>query len=102
MDACPGRLNQISLWINRIGIYFGQCSEICWRLDRTIRGIPNVFTRILGSINASFDVITCELRVSLERILIKMNIVWTSLNRDLWIIETLRVTFRLQLSINVL
>ena len=29
MDACPGRLNQISLWINRKGIYFGQCSEIC-------------------------------------------------------------------------
>ena len=29
MDACPGRLNQVSLWINRPGIYYGQCSEIC-------------------------------------------------------------------------
>ena len=29
MDACPGRLNQISLWINRPGVYYGQCSEIC-------------------------------------------------------------------------
>jgi cytochrome c oxidase subunit 1 len=28
-DACPGRLNQIALWINRVGTYYGQCSEIC-------------------------------------------------------------------------
>ena len=29
IDACPGRLNQVAVWINRIGIYYGQCSEIC-------------------------------------------------------------------------
>jgi cytochrome c oxidase subunit 2 len=29
MDACPGRLNQTSLFIKREGVYFGQCSEIC-------------------------------------------------------------------------
>lgn len=29
MDAVPGRLNQVSTFIKRIGIYFGQCSEIC-------------------------------------------------------------------------
>jgi heme/copper-type cytochrome/quinol oxidase subunit 2 len=29
MDACPGRLNQIALFIKRRGIYYGQCSEIC-------------------------------------------------------------------------
>jgi cytochrome c oxidase subunit 2 len=29
LDACPGRLNQTSLYIKRPGIYFGQCSEIC-------------------------------------------------------------------------
>jgi cytochrome c oxidase subunit 2 len=29
MDACPGRLNQVSLFIKRQGIFFGQCSEIC-------------------------------------------------------------------------
>ena len=29
MDACPGRLNQVSLFINRTGIYYGQCSELC-------------------------------------------------------------------------
>nr|UBA16509.1 cytochrome c oxidase subunit II [Euthalia kardama] len=28
-DANPGRLNQTSFFINRPGIYFGQCSEIC-------------------------------------------------------------------------
>jgi cytochrome c oxidase subunit 2 len=28
-DACPGRLNQIALFIKRRGIYYGQCSEIC-------------------------------------------------------------------------
>ena len=29
LDACPGRLNQTSLYINRPGLFFGQCSEIC-------------------------------------------------------------------------
>ena len=29
MDACPGRLNQVSLYIERAGIYYGQCSELC-------------------------------------------------------------------------
>nr|WGO57940.1 cytochrome c oxidase subunit II [Hemithyrsocera longiseta] len=28
-DAVPGRLNQTSFLINRPGIFFGQCSEIC-------------------------------------------------------------------------
>jgi len=29
VDACPGRLNQISLYIERVGQFFGQCSELC-------------------------------------------------------------------------
>lgn len=29
VDACPGRLNQINLFIKRTGLFFGQCSEIC-------------------------------------------------------------------------
>ena len=29
VDACPGRLNQLNLFIKRVGVYFGQCSEIC-------------------------------------------------------------------------
>lgn len=29
VDACPGRLNQATLYIKRTGMYFGQCSEIC-------------------------------------------------------------------------
>nr|QOP62910.1 cytochrome c oxidase subunit 2 [Synallactes sp. Y30071] len=29
MDAVPGRLNQTSFLINRTGLFFGQCSEIC-------------------------------------------------------------------------
>lgn len=28
-DAYPGRLNQSSVYLNRQGTYFGQCSEIC-------------------------------------------------------------------------
>nr|YP_010988754.1 cytochrome c oxidase subunit II [Anaspides tasmaniae]WOR81124.1 cytochrome c oxidase subunit II [Anaspides tasmaniae] len=28
-DAIPGRLNQVSFLINRPGLFFGQCSEIC-------------------------------------------------------------------------
>ena len=29
IDACPGRLNQVNLFIKRVGVFFGQCSEIC-------------------------------------------------------------------------
>lgn len=29
MDACPGRLNEVSLFIKRPGVYYGQCSELC-------------------------------------------------------------------------
>ena len=29
VDACPGRLNQTSIYIKREGIFYGQCSEIC-------------------------------------------------------------------------
>nr|AGY61309.1 cytochrome c oxidase subunit II [Halocaridina rubra] len=28
-DAVPGRLNQLSFAVNRPGLFFGQCSEIC-------------------------------------------------------------------------
>lgn len=28
-DAVPGRLNQMRLTVNRLGVFFGQCSEIC-------------------------------------------------------------------------
>jgi cytochrome c oxidase subunit 1 len=29
IDACPGRLNQVGLQISRVGIFYGQCSELC-------------------------------------------------------------------------
>lgn len=29
IDACPGRLNQTSVIIEREGYFYGQCSEIC-------------------------------------------------------------------------
>nr|WCJ52964.1 cytochrome c oxidase subunit 2 [Greenidea ficicola] len=29
IDAIPGRMNQINLFLNRPGMFFGQCSEIC-------------------------------------------------------------------------
>jgi cytochrome c oxidase subunit 1 len=29
IDACPGRLNQVYLFIKRRGVYYGQCSELC-------------------------------------------------------------------------
>lgn len=28
-DAYPGRLNQSSVYINRQGVFYGQCSELC-------------------------------------------------------------------------
>ncbi|CAM9259061.1 unnamed protein product [Discosporangium mesarthrocarpum] len=29
VDSCPGRLNQVCLFIKRKGVFYGQCSEIC-------------------------------------------------------------------------
>lgn len=29
LDCCPGRLNETALLIKRLGIFYGQCSEIC-------------------------------------------------------------------------
>ena len=29
MDAVPGRLNQVGMFIQREGVYYGQCSELC-------------------------------------------------------------------------
>nr|BAF80212.1 cytochrome c oxidase subunit II [Culicoides oxystoma]BAF80218.1 cytochrome c oxidase subunit II [Culicoides oxystoma] len=29
IDATPGRLNQTNIYMNRSGLYYGQCSEIC-------------------------------------------------------------------------
>jgi cytochrome c oxidase subunit 2 len=29
IDSCPGRLNQVGLYIKRKGVFYGQCSEIC-------------------------------------------------------------------------
>lgn len=50
IDATPGRLNQTSFFINRSGIFYGQCSEIC---GANHRFMPIVLesTNILGFIN---------------------------------------------------
>ena len=29
VDACPGRLNQVLLFVKREGVFYGQCSELC-------------------------------------------------------------------------
>lgn len=29
VDAVPGRLSQVSVYIDRMGVFYGQCSEIC-------------------------------------------------------------------------
>lgn len=41
-DAVPGRLNQISISVQREGVYYGQCSEIC--------GTNHAFMRAPGNI----------------------------------------------------
>lgn len=29
LDACPGRISEVNLFLKRSGVYYGQCSEIC-------------------------------------------------------------------------
>lgn len=43
IDATPGRLNQITFIINRSGLFYGQCSEIC---GANHRFIPIVIERV--------------------------------------------------------
>lgn len=43
IDATPGRLNQTNFFINRSGLFFGQCSEIC---GANHRFIPIVIERV--------------------------------------------------------
>lgn len=43
IDGTPGRLNQIRFNVNRTGLFYGQCSEIC---GANHRFIPIVIERI--------------------------------------------------------
>ena len=36
VDAVPGRLNQLRVEINSVGVFYGQCSEICGASHRFI------------------------------------------------------------------
>ena len=29
VDGVPGRLNEVSTYVKRLGVYYGQCSELC-------------------------------------------------------------------------
>jgi cytochrome c oxidase subunit 2 len=56
VDATPGRLNQTNFLINRPGLFFGQCSEICGAnhsfMPIVIERIPtNYFIKWINSIN---------------------------------------------------
>nr|WKU84073.1 cytochrome c oxidase subunit II [Paramixogaster sp.] len=56
IDASPGRLNQTNLLINRPGLMFGQCSEICGTnhsfMPIVIESIPiNFFIKWISNFN---------------------------------------------------
>lgn len=55
IDANPGRLNQTNFFINRSGLFFGQCSEICGAnhsfMPIVIEGVPtNNFIKWISNI----------------------------------------------------
>nr|YP_009409205.1 cytochrome c oxidase subunit II [Archichauliodes deceptor]AOX48538.1 cytochrome c oxidase subunit II [Archichauliodes deceptor] len=56
IDATPGRLNQTSFFMNRPGLFYGQCSEICGAnhsfMPITIESIPsNMFINWIKNMN---------------------------------------------------
>nr|YP_003162722.1 cytochrome c oxidase subunit II [Neopanorpa pulchra]ACH87047.1 cytochrome c oxidase subunit II [Neopanorpa pulchra]AFU51390.1 cytochrome c oxidase subunit II [Neopanorpa pulchra] len=58
VDATPGRLNQTSFLINRPGLYFGQCSEICGAnhsfMPIVIESVPtNTFIKWISAMSAA-------------------------------------------------
>ncbi|CAM9328308.1 unnamed protein product, partial [Sphacelaria rigidula] len=44
VDSCPGRLNHLFLFLQRDGVFYGQCSEICGVNHRfmpiVVKGVP--------------------------------------------------------------
>jgi heme/copper-type cytochrome/quinol oxidase subunit 2 len=54
VDAVPGRLNQLRVEINTVGVFYGQCSEICGANHRFIP-IAVQFLKINDWINLSLD-----------------------------------------------
>ena len=60
VDATPGRLNQTNIFINRPGLFYGQCSEICGANHSFIpivieRIKSNDFIKWINSIENSLD-----------------------------------------------
>nr|UFZ13711.1 cytochrome c oxidase subunit II [Haplosialis sp.] len=56
IDATPGRLNQTNFFMNRPGLYFGQCSEICGAnhsfMPIVVESIPtNIFINWIKSLS---------------------------------------------------
>lgn len=56
VDATPGRLNQTNFLINRPGVFYGQCSEICGANHRfipiVIESVPsNYFINWINTLN---------------------------------------------------
>lgn len=49
-DACPGRLNQVICFINRLGVYYGQCSEIC--------GLFHAFMPIVVNVDSDIETLS--------------------------------------------
>lgn len=48
IDAVPGRLNQQCVFTKRLGVYYGQCSEICGANHRFMPVSVEVFNTKLG------------------------------------------------------
>lgn len=46
VDAIPGRLNQLSFIFNRVGVFVGQCSEICGANHRFMPIVISVIPRL--------------------------------------------------------
>nr|YP_010507209.1 cytochrome c oxidase subunit II [Amara ovata]UXF64360.1 cytochrome c oxidase subunit 2 [Amara ovata] len=56
MDATPGRLNQTNFFMNRSGLFYGQCSEICGAnhsfMPIVIESVPtNTFVKWISKMN---------------------------------------------------
>nr|YP_009995339.1 cytochrome c oxidase subunit II [Ochthebius deletus]QNP09742.1 cytochrome c oxidase subunit 2 [Ochthebius deletus] len=56
IDATPGRLNQINFFMNRAGLFYGQCSEICGAnhsfMPIVLESIsPNYFIKWISKMN---------------------------------------------------
>jgi Cytochrome C oxidase subunit II, periplasmic domain len=79
IDAIPGRLNVAGLLINRVGTFYGQCSELCG----VLHGFMPIVTRAV-SLPSFYSYFKLQVIGMLIVVLIVCWVPWSDYGRFIW------------------